>query len=156
MEIQPRPALPDDDPFLADVYASTREDELSLTGWPEEQKRAFCRMQFEAQRSDYRKRFPGMADQVILADGEPAGRMIVYEDNREIRLLDIALLPAFRNRGIGSKLIRGLQDRARAAGKPLRHAVLQANRAVAFYRRHGFFIQEEKPLYYFMEWRPEP
>src|SRR3712207_8583920 len=43
---------PSDDEFLLDVYASTRSEELAPVPWTDEQKRAFLRMQFDAQRGE--------------------------------------------------------------------------------------------------------
>ena len=54
-----RPATAADEPFLYRVYASTREDELRLVDWDDDQKAAFLTMQFSAQRSSYRQQFPG-------------------------------------------------------------------------------------------------
>ena len=51
----------DDEPFLRTLYASTRERELSIVPWPEEQKAAFLTMQFDAQHSYYRTHYPGRA-----------------------------------------------------------------------------------------------
>src|SRR3712207_8081672 len=66
---------PSDDEFLLDVYASTRADELAPVPWTDEQKRAFLRMQFDAQRGEYFKRFPDSDYRVILVAGRPAGRL---------------------------------------------------------------------------------
>jgi GNAT superfamily N-acetyltransferase len=51
--------------------------------------------------------------------GRPAGRRLyVAREGDEIRIIDIALLPDYCNRGIGTTLLRGLQSEAAAAGKP--------------------------------------
>src|SRR6202040_3804824 len=54
-----RPIRPEDRGFLFRVYASTREEELALTDWDEEQKRAFLEGQFAAQDTWYRERYEG-------------------------------------------------------------------------------------------------
>jgi hypothetical protein len=38
-----RPEEPDDEPFLCRLYATTRTEEMALTGWPAEQQEAFLR-----------------------------------------------------------------------------------------------------------------
>ena len=152
-----RPVRPEDEEFLLDVYASTRADEMALVNWSESQKRDFLRMQFNAQRSEYTARFPVEAEySVILFEGRPAGRFWVARTAEEIRLLDIALLPEFQNRGIGTLLLRRLMDEAARKGVPLRHMVFKFNTAASrFYERLGFKLFEEAGAYDHMEWRPE-
>ena len=45
--------IPDDDPFLLEVYGSTRADELGQVEWAEGQKQIFVRWQFDLQRREY-------------------------------------------------------------------------------------------------------
>ena len=61
-----RPAEEKDESFIETVYRSTREDELKLTQWTEQQKWAFVKMQSMAQLSEYKTKFPGAAFQVII------------------------------------------------------------------------------------------
>jgi ribosomal protein S18 acetylase RimI-like enzyme len=149
-----RPAAPADRDFLLRVYASTREEELAMTSWDEGQKRAFLEAQFAAQDAWYRERYPGAALDVILADGVPAGRFYVHRREREIRLMDIALLPAYRGRGIGSSLLNGLFAEAAAAGKTVTIHVEAYNPARRLYERLGFTQIGEHGIYHLMEWRP--
>jgi GNAT superfamily N-acetyltransferase len=101
-----RPETDDDIPFLMRLYASTREEELALAPWPPEQKQAFLAGQFEAQRRHYRSHIDGCAFDVIEHNGVPAGRL--YLDVRQTRLhvVDIALMPEWRGRGVGPAIIR--------------------------------------------------
>ena len=150
--VETRPVAPEDDEFLLDVYTSTRAEELAPVPWTDEQKRAFLRMQFDAQRGEYFQRFPGADYRVILVAGRPAGRLWVARTPRQIRLLDIALLPEFRGRGVGARLVLGLADEAQRAGLPLRHMVFQLNEgALRFYERLGFTRLELHGAYWEME-----
>ena len=72
-----RPTRPDDHPFLCALYASTREQELAAVPWDAAQKAAFVRMQFDAQHAHYQEHYAGAAFDVILVDGQPAGRLYV-------------------------------------------------------------------------------
>lgn len=149
-----RPVAPVDDEFLLGIYASTREEELAQAEWAEGQKEQFLRWQFDLQRREYDVRFPDAAYDIILFDGRPAGRMWVGADAGQIRLLDIALLPEFQNRGIGTLLLRDLIEHARREGKPLRHMVFTLNNdAQRFYERLGFVVIEDFGAYKHMEWR---
>lgn len=151
-----RPVGPDDDEFLLSVYASTREQELSQVNWPDEQKRAFLRQQFDAQRREYTSRYPDAEYDVIMLDGRPVGRLWIGRDDEQIRLLDIAILPDSQRLGVGAALMRPLMREARATGKRLRHMVFIMNDgARRFYERHGFEVFEDVGAYLHMEWRPK-
>ena len=149
-----RQVTPDDDPFLFSVYASTRADELAQVQWEEGQKEAFVKWQFEMQRREYDARFPDAQYNVIEIDQHSAGRIWIGQTEDEIRLLDIALLPQFQNRGAGTILITDLIDQARKAGKRLRHMVFVLNdNADRFYERLGFVVIEDMGGYKHMEWK---
>src|SRR5258708_3770186 len=92
-----------DTDFLRRVYASTRAAELAMTPWSDEQKEAFCRMQFDAQRSHYAQYYPAASHDIIQRDGVPAGRLYVDRGESEILIVDIALLPEYRGAGIGTR-----------------------------------------------------
>jgi ribosomal protein S18 acetylase RimI-like enzyme len=147
-----RPITPEDESFLAGVYASTRAEELAVTGWSEEEKAVFCRKQFEAQSAHYRENYPGASLQIIERAGAHIGRLYVARWEREIRIMDIALMPEHRGAGIGAQLLRELQNEARAAGKTLSIHVERFNPALRLYERLGFKIAEDKGVYLLMEW----
>src|SRR4051794_24434685 len=110
-----RLACPEDEAFLYQVYASTRAEEMALTNWSVAQQAAFLRMQFNAQRQSYLIQFPAATYQIILREENAIGRLILNRTNKEILLMDIALLPAYRNAGIGTQLIQALQAEASQA-----------------------------------------
>ena len=100
-----RPIKEEDQSFLYRLYASTRQEELAVLDWSEAQKEAFLQMQFNAQHKFYTEQFSQAEFQIIEQDQEPIGRLYVDRRDDEIRLIDIALLPAYRNRGIGSSYL---------------------------------------------------
>src|SRR3981189_1154425 len=108
LSLRLRPITPEDVSFLAGVYASTRWDELAPTGWSDEEKAVFCRRQFDAQSAHYRENYPDASFQVIESDGVSIGRLYVAHWEKEIRIVDISLLPGHRGAGIGTKLLRDL------------------------------------------------
>lgn len=153
-KVELRPVSDDDDQFLLSVYASTREEELSQAEWDEGQKEMFLRWQFDLQRREYEARFADAAYHVILVDDRLAGRIWVGSDDEQIRLLDIALLPEFQNRGVGTALLRRLMDQAAKTGKALRHMVFVLNDdADRLYKKLGFTVIEDLGAYRHMEWR---
>ena len=152
-----RRVTPADDLFLLSVYDSTRAEELAQAEWQPGQREAFLKWQFDLQRREYEGRFPEAEYDVILIGDQRAGRIWIGRDAKQIRLLDIALLPEFQNRGAGTLLLRWLIDEARASAKPLRHMVFVLNNdAHRFYERLGFVIIEELGAYKHMEWSEPP
>lgn len=150
-----RPIRPGDRAFLLDVYSSTRKRELALVPWTDEQKRAFCEMQFNAQDLDYRRNYPDATYEVVLVNGQPAGRLYVGRWPDELRIIDITLVARFRGQGIGTRLLHELQAEAAAAKKVLRIHVERENPALRLYQRLGFHLLEEKDVYLFLAWHPE-
>lgn len=153
MNVTLRPIRPDDEMFLSHVYASTRLDELAVTDWTDEQKAAFFQMQFVAQHKFYQDNYPDTDFLLILQDGTPIGRLYVARWKEEIRIVDIALLPAYRGTGVGTTILRDLLAEADAAGKPVRIHVERENPALRLYQKLGFVMIEDKGVYLFMERR---
>jgi hypothetical protein len=84
-------AVRDDDlPFLFELYASTRDSELALTNWSDEQKHAFLTMQFQAQTTHYNQHFSLASFDLIIIDDETIERLYVDRQKDEIRIIDIA------------------------------------------------------------------
>ena len=148
-----RTVTPEDEQFLRAVYASTRAEELARVPWSDEQKRAFTDMQFAAQDADYRRNYPDAQYSIIEMRGVPAGRLYVDRGSKEIRIIDIALLPEHRRAGIGTSLLRALQGESHATGKTLSIHVEKFNPARNLYHRLGFQQIEDKGVYLLLEWK---
>lgn len=146
-----RPVQPDDEPFLLSVYASTREEELAPVPWTAEQKQAFLAQQFAAQSAHYAQHYDGLSSDVILIDGERAGRLLVARWPEEVRIVDIALLPEFRGRGVGERLLSPILAEAEERGVTTVIHVERTNPAMSFYRRLGFEPAGEHGIYFRME-----
>jgi ribosomal protein S18 acetylase RimI-like enzyme len=149
--IRLRPIRDADGPFLRRLYASTREAEMQLVSWTDGEKVAFLDQQFEAQHRCYQKQFSAASFDVVEADGEPVGRLYVDRRVDELRIIDIALLPGWRRRGLGGALLTAILDEAEAAGKAVRIHVERNNPALRLYERLGFERREDQGLYYLME-----
>jgi hypothetical protein len=61
-----RPICAGDEPFLYEVYASTRLEELAPLSWSAEQQAAFLAQQFNAQHQHYQANYTDADFQVIL------------------------------------------------------------------------------------------
>jgi len=149
-----RPIRPDDAAFLYEVYASTRIEELAVVDWDEAHKAALLHMQFTAQHQFSQEHYTQTDFLLMLRDAVPVGRLYVARWQDEIRMVDIALLPPYRNTGIGTAILRDLLAEAAAAHKPVRIHVEKFNPALRLYERLGFAPIEDKGVYLFMEWAP--
>jgi GNAT superfamily N-acetyltransferase len=146
-----RPAGPDDYEFLVEVYGSTRAEELALVPWNNEQRDAFIRSQFNAQQEHYLKTYPGATHDIIVSNGRPVGRLYVARLDHEIRIIDITLLPAERNVGIGSYLIKQLLDDAKQTGKITRIYVEEFNPSLRLFQRLGFSPSEQHGIHLLLQ-----
>ena len=148
-----RPAELADETFLETVYAETRRSELALLNWSREQENHFFQMQFRLQNQAYKMQFPDADYLVVELKKIPIGCLIIKRAG-EIKLVNIALLPEFRSRGVGAFLLKQLQAEAQAADKPLTLRVLKTNdRAVNLYKRCGFTVTGSNELYLSMQWQ---
>jgi ribosomal protein S18 acetylase RimI-like enzyme len=150
-----RPATQADRVFLVDLYASTRAGELALVDWDDATRRAFVEHQFSAQDHHYREHYPGATLDVVEVEGSPAGRLYVHRGEDDIRIMDIALAPEFRGRGIGTGLLEELMAEARSRGHSLSIHVEMQNPARSLYDRLGFVPVGEHGVYVLMRWTPD-
>lgn len=149
-----RPILPEDRPFLLRVYESTRAPELDIAGFTPEQRAAFVEHQFTAQSLHYERHYRDTSFDLVLIDGEPAGRLIVGRWEAEVRVVDIALVPEQRGRGVGERLMRGVIAEAEARGVKTTIHVEKPSPARRLYERLGFASLSEQGIHLLMERPP--
>ncbi|MFC4161088.1 GNAT family N-acetyltransferase [Chitinimonas lacunae] len=150
-----RPIAEHDLEFLCQLYASTRQEEMSRSGWPEEVQADFLRQQFWMQHRYYQQYFVGGEFELLLdGAGEPIGRLYTYLYPDSLCIVDIALLPEWRGHGIGTFLLNEQLARADALGLPVTLHVEYYNRAREWYRRLGFSERGENGVYYCMVREP--
>jgi len=152
MPITLRDTLPEDEPFLLEVYASTRAQEMAQVPWDDEQRKSFLTMQFNAQHSHYRAQYPEASYSLICRDDLPLGRFYVLRNEEDIRILDLTLLPEYRNGGIGTSLLRDLLEEAAQSGKRVRIYVETYNPSLRLFERLGFKNIAEEGINFLLEW----
>lgn len=151
-----RPVIPGDEPFLLVLYASTREEELALVEWAPGMLDAFLRQQFHAQQTHYRSYFPSGEHELVLRGDRPIGRIYLERSDEKLHLLDIALLPDERGRGVGSALMHELIAEAQRRELPVTlHVYSLDTRVLRWYEGLGFEVVGDAGMYHLMERRPQ-
>ena len=150
-----RVPVADDAPFLARLYASTRQDLLGSGSADPTLAASIMAMQQRLQLADYRQRFPDAIYLILEEAGEPVARIVVDHGPLAMRLVDIALLPHARGRGTGSAVLRALQQWAAAHRLPLTLSVHRSNpQAHRLYLGLGFSIEHAGEHADALRWQP--
>lgn len=149
-----RDEVESDRDFVDELYTAIRWDELAAIPWPDAAKLAFLRDQSRLQADHYRRNYPGAALCVVECDGAAVGRFYLYASAGEYRLMDIALVPAWRGRGHGGRMLAALMAAARAERRQITLHVEPNNPAQRLYARLGFELIEDRGVYHFLGWTP--
>jgi ribosomal protein S18 acetylase RimI-like enzyme len=155
-QIRLRHVVPADDSFILSIYSSTRADELQQVPWTAEQKEAFVKMQFAAQKEHYAASYPQASHDVICVDETAVGRIYLDRGPKNFHILDITVLPEHRNQGAGSLLLRRLLEEAGQSGKAVTIYVETFNPSVRLFERLGFQKAQEKDFLLLMKWQATP
>jgi ribosomal protein S18 acetylase RimI-like enzyme len=147
-----RPERDDDREFRYRLFCDSRQAEFALLPPPLNQQ--IMSHQFHAQTTGYRGQFPHARFDIIELDGQRIGRIVVDRPGTMMHIVDQAVVPELRGRGIGTAIMRVLMDEAQAARVPVRLEVASENDpAYRLYQRLGFAQIESAPFYMRLEWR---
>ena len=149
-----RHAAVEDQQFLFSLYARGRAKEVAAWGWNAVQQEMFLRLQFNAQQRWYEVAYQGAEHNVVLCEGKPVGQLLVLRKDREILLVDIAIMPEYQNRGLGTKLLQALIAESEDRTLPVRLQVQHTNPAKHLYERLGFSETSKDDVYSQMERQP--
>jgi ribosomal protein S18 acetylase RimI-like enzyme len=147
-----RAACREDESFLFNLFCSIREPDFAFLG--ELERKKLLELQFAAQQRHYQANMPEAEHLIVLWDSGPIGRMILQQKNGELHLAEIALLPEYRNQGIGSILMKRLIKAEAEHGHTIRLHVYNQSEAARFYERLGFAIAKDDGAYLLMEKPP--
>jgi ribosomal protein S18 acetylase RimI-like enzyme len=139
-----RDARPADAEFEQFLYASTRED---LRPLGDEVFEGLIGMQFRAQSMAIRLDHPNAQRQIVMVDKSPVGRLVVDLSGAQVELLDLAVLPDFRNHGIGTGVLRGVCAQADRLNRAVRLLVEKQSRSVRLFERLGFVVRGDEGMY---------
>lgn len=137
-----RPERRADADFLFRLYEDVRHAEMDAAGWPLPQRQAFLRDQLRLQSLHYHRAYPEAAFDIVQVGPIPVGRLYWHESGSDIRLIELSILSAHRNKGLGSALLRMLTTRAAARRKTVSLQVAFGNPAMRLYRRFGFRVTD--------------
>lgn len=150
-----RPAGPEDEPLLQALFAEDKAAQLAAAGLEEAQLQALIEMQYRGRRMTYGAQYPEAADSILLGeDGTPAGRLLVNRGPDCWRVVDIAVLAAYRGRGVATRALRECQRQAAAEGVGLALHVMPFNPALRLYERLGFEVAGRDAVGVEMRWSP--
>ena len=149
-----RRATSDDLPFLRELYGSLRADELAQVPWPSSAKDAFLDSQFDLQHRHFVNYFAAADFLLLEQHGVAIGRYYLQRAQPYFLIVDIALQPGSRQRGIGSALLdwtKHLVQTEEAEGIDL-HVDERNLSAQRLYTRCGFIETERSSPYIGMRW----
>lgn len=155
VDISLRPATAADEQFLKGVHHAARRWEFAflLQSGEAELYHKVMEQQYASQHQFYFAAFDQAHYGIIQWTDRPIGRLYVDYRDDEVRVLDIAILPEYRDRGIGRIVMTGVCLEAAMRRKPVRLHVHYLSRALRFYQRLGFRrIGADGPSYV-MEWQ---
>jgi ribosomal protein S18 acetylase RimI-like enzyme len=151
LAVELRQAVSEDEPFFARVFESTIEAKFAGLPLDPAMKRSLVEMQYRALTQSRQQAFPYARRQLVLVDGTPAGYCWTHISEGRMRLVDIALLPSFRNRGVGATLLGRLLAEADASGFDVDLHVELENPARRLYERFGFTVISQEGPYLTMQ-----
>ncbi|WP_066506555.1 GNAT family N-acetyltransferase [Abyssisolibacter fermentans] len=150
-----RPIVDEDIGILYEIYRSTRVDEIGIASWDYKEREEFLQKQFNMQHIQYMANYKSGVFNIILYNKEPIGRLYVNRRKDDMRIIDIAFLKEFRNKGIGTQILNNLIRESEEMKVPLSLHVEYYNFARGWYERCGFKQEGETGVYIFMRRKPK-
>jgi ribosomal protein S18 acetylase RimI-like enzyme len=140
----------DDEAFLNDLFFDVRSVEFIQAGLSNTQIKPLLAMQYNAQRQSYSFQYPNAEHSIIEFNGENVGRLLISRNEKNIHLIDIAIMHNFRGNGIGNHLL----DKLKTEAASVTLSVFKTNfGAIRLYEKHGFVVTNDDGMYLEMEWK---
>ena len=96
------------------LFCNSRQPEFAVL-LPPPVFEQVMRHQFHAQTVSYLAEFPRARFDIIELGGQPIGRIVVDRPGDVVYIIDQAIVPELRNKGLGTAIMRAHMEEARAA-----------------------------------------
>jgi ribosomal protein S18 acetylase RimI-like enzyme len=150
-----RRATEADEAFLFELFKAVRSPDFEHVPISQAQRDLLMQVQYAGQIQTYAAQYPESKHELILMDGHPVGRIWIHETPEEHRLVDIAVLPGFQSRGIGTGVLKEAIANAGKARVRLCCAVAVSNASsLRFHERLGFRMVSHDQVYYELALEP--
>lgn len=146
-EVLLRPMVDADQAFLRALYGTTRAAETATLPWAPAVVEHFLDEQCHAQHTHYQAQFPDACFAIIETLSERIGRAYLHWADQHLHIIDMALLPAWQGRGIGTRLLEQWLAQADRQGLSAGLHVALHNPALRLYQRSGFTVVDDNGLY---------
>ncbi|MBU3886946.1 GNAT family N-acetyltransferase [Methylosinus sporium] len=120
MRLGRRNETPADAAFRFELFCRSRPPGEEFGALDPSLRDMLLRQQFLAQIAGYHAQFPQARHEILEIGEEPVGRLVVERGVEALHIVDLAIMPQWRSRGIGARLLRELADEARIAHMPAR------------------------------------
>ena len=137
--IQRRPVNAADLPFLINLRRLTMGPHLKAAGIELDDEEMLARIHSHFD-----------SGQIIELAGEAIGLLKVVRETRTWTVVQVQILPAWQNQGVGTRLIAETIADARKVGADVVLSVLKVNKARRLYERLGFSVISESDSAYTM------
>lgn len=140
-----RQATEKDKEFLYQLHVAAMGEYIEATwGWHETWQREY-----------FNRKLDPLPRKIIQVQGQDAGVLVVRWEPDRFFIELIELLPMYQGHGVGTAVIRHIQQRASEQHLPITLHVLKANKpARQLYQRLDFRITEEREERFVMTWLP--
>ena len=157
-----RPARPEDEPFLRGMRGQVDTDRLCMNYWQgddaDDLKKKILDLQFngiQAHQAALKANWE-TKENIIEMDAVPIGRFVLSGGHEELRLAEITIVKEWRGHGIGESIVNATKQECAQSGRVLRLCVEKSNqRALGLYLAQGFYVVEDQPAHFIMEWNPK-
>ena len=138
------------------LFAEDKLAEFAAMGVPPEQASLLVKMQYRGRAMSYAEAYPQAEEMLLcLQDGAEEiaiGRLLLARATDHWRIVDIALLAAYRGQGHGRSAVEQVQRECAEAGVALQLRVQHGNPAARLYERMGFCAVHQDAIGVEMVW----
>lgn len=132
--------------FIKELFFTHKMRELQIESWSQDILLPLLEMQFNSQRSSYKRQYPNAEEYIVYMDELPVGWLIL-DNSQSYHIVNIMVHEAYRGNNIGSEIVRDVLCKADREGKQVTLFVEKNNPAQKLYSRLGFKIQTSDELF---------